>query len=245
MSKNSAQDVISSYRKRQQMGPFIGGALAVILAIVGILILVLWLTGGNRPAISLFATKTPTATATFTPTPTTPTATATMTATVTMTPTVTATATPSGPFEYVVQEGENCFDIATKFNADINVLISLNPAYGATCAIKPNDVLLIPLPDQELPTATSLPTNLARGTKINYTVVLGDSLGGLAVRFNSTVEAIQAENKLEGIDIFAGQVLVIPVNIVTPVPTRPASTATKAGQTPVVPTVTASVTPTP
>ncbi|HEX2981852.1 MAG TPA: hypothetical protein VHO48_16450, partial [Anaerolineaceae bacterium] len=85
--KNSAQNIIQSYRKRQQMGPFLIGGLAVVLAIVGIIILVVWFTGqGQAGGLSLFASKTPTPTSTNTPTPVTPTATVTMTPTITVTP---------------------------------------------------------------------------------------------------------------------------------------------------------------
>jgi LysM repeat protein len=49
---------------------------------------------------------------------------------------------------------------------------------------------------------------------------LGDSLLSIALQFNSTVEAIKTENKIENEnEIFVGQVLVVPVNLVTPVPT--------------------------
>jgi LysM repeat protein len=71
-----------------------------------------------------------------------------------------------------------------------------------------------------LDTPTPLPTGFT-GT-IQYTVAVGDSLEIIAVRFNSTVDAILEENEeLENAnEIFVGQVLVIPVNIATPVPTN-------------------------
>jgi LysM repeat protein len=48
----------------------------------------------------------------------------------------------------------------------------------------------------------------------------GDTVGAIAIRFRSTVEAIVEENKLDNAnDIFAGLILKIPVNIATPVPT--------------------------
>ena len=109
----SASNTIDSYRKRQQRGPIIIWALAVLLVVVGIIILVVWLTGDNKPQINLFATETPTPTLTFTPTVTsspTPTATATATATITLTP------TPSAPFLYRVQEGEFLYSIVEKYN---------------------------------------------------------------------------------------------------------------------------------
>jgi LysM repeat protein len=245
--KNTPQSVFDTYKKRQQMMPFLIGGLAVILVAVGVILVVAWLTGPNKPA--LFATPTPTATSTATPTPVTPTATLTVTPTITETPTITLTPTASGPFEYTVQEGDTCWSIAQQFNVLLDVLIALNP--DTDCAlIKPNEtVLLIPAPDTELPTATPLPEGF-RGT-INYTVVTGDTLQTIASKFNSTIDIIVADNKAiitDGVTIYAGTVLKVRVNIVTPTPTRaptstPAIRGTQSTATlaPTVPVLTATV----
>ena len=88
MSKqDSAQEVISQYKKRQQWGPFLIGALAVLLVVVGIFIVLFWLTGNpDKPLLPFLASKTPTPTNTNTPTPITPTATFTITPTETCYP---------------------------------------------------------------------------------------------------------------------------------------------------------------
>jgi LysM repeat protein len=222
-NKDNAQEVISSYRKRQQFGPFIFGGLAVVLVIVGIIVLVIWLTGPNRP-VSL-RPPTPTATLTETPLPTAtatkapPTATATATATITVTPTPTNTATIPGPFEYVIQEGDNCTTIADKYKVDVMVLIALNNLTNS-CLIQVGEKIMIPAAGQTLPTSTPVPTGLAPGTKITIIVIKGDSLGGIAELYNSTIAAIKSLNNLTSDDIQIGQTLIIPVNIVTPVPTR-------------------------
>lgn len=226
--KNSPQSVFDTYRKRQQMMPFLVGGLAVILVAVGVILVIAWLTGPNKPA--LFASPTPTATHTATPTPVTPTATFTVTPTITETPTITLTPTASGPFEYTVQEQDTCWSIAQKFNVLLDVLLVMNP--GVNCSlIKPNEtVLLIPAPDTELPTATPLPEGF-RGT-INYTVITGDTLESIASKFNSTKEVIILDNKAiitDGVTIYAGTVLKVRVNIVTPTPTR-APTSTPAAR---------------
>jgi LysM repeat protein len=219
-NKNSAQKVISSYRKRQQMGPYIVGGLAILLVIIGIVVLVIWLTGPDRPTLAFLASATPTLTDTPTNTPVTPTATSTMTPTLTETATITPTNTPSGPYEYTVKEGETCWDIAVSQKVDLNVLIALNPNYGSNCAIAPGDVLLIPLQDQVLPTDTPIPTGLAPGTKIKVIVKSGDTVRALALLYNSTVDSIVKTNNLTNAnDIKAGDELTILVNIVTPVPT--------------------------
>lgn len=223
--KNSAQNVIESYRKRQQMRPFVIGGLAVVLVIVGILILVVWLTGPNKPALSLFATRTPTPTSTFTPTPVTPTATATITPTITLTPTITTTPTASGPFQYTIKEGDTLWTIADNFKVDYEVLLGIN-GFAQDHIIQVGDVIYIPGPDTKLPTATPLPTGF-RGD-VEYVIKSGDSIGTIADEFLSTVDAIKARNKIEDINkINVGDTIIIPAGIATRVPTR-APTSTRA-----------------
>jgi LysM repeat protein len=139
-----------------------------------------------------------------------------------------------------VQENDNCFDIAATFEVDLEILLALNN-FGGACPISPGDKILIPGPNTELPTATPLPTGLARGTKIEYTVRANDTMEGIAALFNSTTDAILAENDLTEDDIntiFIGQTLIVPVNLVTPVPsatpriTDATTTGTTATATP-------------
>lgn len=243
-------NMISSYKRRQQMGPFIVGGLAILLVAIGIVVLILWLTGSDGPKMefSLFATETPTPTLTFTPTSTN---TATNTPTETPTPTITYTPTPSAPFEYTVQEGEYLFTIIEKFNLGddgLALILLLNPytpddptgkigVNPTTLGVFVGQVITLPNPDMPLPSATPIPPDLARGTKIEYTIQAGDTIAGIASKFNSTEEDILKENKLEDANtIFIGQILVIRVNLVTPTNTL-APTVTLGA------TVTPSVTP--
>ncbi len=225
--KESPQSVIDSYRKRQKLMPFLVGGLAVLLVTVGIIILIIWLTGSGGPGISLFATKTPTPTNTATPTPVTPTSTTTNTPTETLTPTITETPTPSGPQEYTIQENDNCWEIAQKFQVDFGVLLAINN-FGGGCPINPGDKILIPAPGQELPTETPIPTDLVRGTKLDYTVKLGDTLDTIATKFLTTRENIMRDNKItDPNQLFAGQVLKVTYGLVTLTPT-PSVTNTPA-----------------
>ena len=241
--KNSPQNVIDSYKKKQKLMPFLVGGLAVLLLVVGIIILIVWLSAPGRAIGKMMASETPTPTSTYTPTPTTPTPTATATNTPTDTPTVTFTATPAGPFEYTVVEGDTCYDLQIKFEIQLEALLALNPSLGAACLLQPGDILYIPQPGMviELPTETPVPTGLPRGTLIQYTVKTGDTLDAIARRFNSTIEAIIAirENNITDPEsIEAGQVILVPVNLVTPTPTRTIT------PTRVLPTL-VTVTPTP
>jgi LysM repeat protein len=231
--KESARDVIDAYHKRQKMSqkaPVIL-IIAAVLLIVGAAIVIFALLNPTNPFASMMATdtSTPTATSTSTPTPTatnTPTDTPTA-APPTDTPTPTATETPSGPSIYVVQENDNLGSIATKFNTDLATLLALNPQIDPlTLVIRVGDQVLIPAPDTVLPSATPVPADLPKGTIIEYRIVSGDSLEGLALRFNSTTVLIMKENPSisNANDIQVGQIIKIPVNVATPVPTATVGT---------------------
>jgi LysM repeat protein len=216
--KDSAQNVIDSYRKRRQnTRPFLIGGAAIVLIAVGIVVLVLWLTGSNGPSLSFFASPTPTATETATPTATaTASPTAMNTPTVTNTPTASQTPTAAGPFIYVVVEGDTLDSIAAQFNANVLVLMALNNMTDSL--IRVGDELLIPNPDLALDTPTPIPTGW-RGT-IEYRIAVGDTLELIALRFFSTVESIMEENEIDNAnEILVGQIIVIKVNIATLVPT--------------------------
>ncbi len=222
--KDNPQDVIEAYRKRQhrsQRAPWLI-AIAAVLVVIGAGFIIFWLLGSGTPSFSLFATDTPTPTATATNTATpTNTPTPTETPTVTITPTETTTPTPEGPFVYEVVEGDNLFAIAQRFEVDLFVLIAINNLDPNNPIIDIGDQLTIPGPDTELPTATPLPANIRRGTLIEYYVFPGDTIAIIAARFFSTEDAIIEENNLENPnDILIGQLLLIPVNLVTPIPTN-------------------------
>jgi uncharacterized protein YkwD len=237
---SNSSNVINSYRKRRfQKGPFLVYG-AVALVIIGAIMLVVWLASPGKPLGVLFATDTPTPTLTFTPTST---STPTMTATVTETPTVTTTSTPSGPFPYTIQEGDSLEAIAQRFNlgGDGSLLIY----YANQAEMEANNgvifvgqTITIPPPGSVLPTTTPIPANLTRGTLIEYRVLPGDTLAGIAAKFNSITEDIIEENNIENANALqVGQTLQIPVNLVTPTATLPATS------TPVTPTVAGQATP--
>lgn len=231
--KENPQNVIDSYRKRQQTAqraPLLLG-IAALLLVIGAGVIIFWLFSDNRPSFSLFATQTPTPTNTSTPTATaTQTPTLTETPTSTTTPTATVSPTPAGPFVYEVVEGDNLFSIAERFKVDLLVLIAINNLDPGNPVIDIGDQLTIPGPDTELPTDTPLPESVRPGTKIEYFVKTGETLAIIAEKFNSTVASIVEENQLENPnDIQAGQKLVIVVNLVTPVPTSTPAPPTATG----------------
>jgi len=227
-------------RRRRPTNPNMVYIAAGVFILGGVLLLVFWGAAPGRPLNALFATRTPTSTVTFTPTITSPPS---ETPTITPTATVTATPTFSSPFNYTVQEGDSLALIVEKYNLGENgvaLILLLNPynedtgigVDPSTSIVSPGQVILLPNPGMELPTATLIPPNLPRGTKIEYIVLSGDSLAGIAAKFNSTEEEIIKENGITNPNaIGAGEQLVIPVNLVTPTPTRP-PTSTSSPQDP-------------
>jgi LysM repeat protein len=137
-----------------------------------------------------------------------------------------------------VQEGDYLELIAKNYNLGddgVQLILFLNP-YGGTNEntgfpigidpqtqnILPGQVILLPNPGMELPTATPIPPDLARGTKVEYIIQAGDSLGGIAALFNSTIDDIIAENDITDPNaIKVGDLILVPVNMVTPTATRP------------------------
>jgi len=224
----TVNNTIESYRKRRnQLMPLILGGVAVLLVIVGIIIVVTSLRGGGLGKILATDTPTPTITPTSTSTMT-----PTETATITPTPTITPTGTPSSVYDYVVQEGDTLTSIVAAKNLGNNGLILiyiLNPTIDpATGLINVGDTIKLPPPNYPIPTTTPLPTGLAPGARINYLVLPGDSLGAIANKLNSTVTAIVAANAVAlkaGATsiIYPGEQLVVPINLVTPVPTKAAT----------------------
>jgi hypothetical protein len=234
---SSPSSSINAFRKRKQRG----GPKNIILIIAGVLVLggvillIAWLAGPSKPISTFFATETSTPTMTYTPTST---STPTATSTATSTPTITPTATFSLPFNYTVQDGDNLFLISEKYSLGddgIQLILFLNP-YGGTNEstgypigidpqtqnILPGQVILLPNPGMPLPTSTPIPPDLAKGTKVEYVVQAGDSLGGIAALYNSTIEDIIAENEITDPNaIKVGDLLIIPANMVTPTATRP------------------------
>ncbi len=241
MSKDPSS-VINSYKRRQQTGPFILWGAIVLLIVVGLILLIVWLTRPNSPMMAMLSSQTPTATVTASSTST---STPTETPTETPTATITLSPTASTPFDYTVQENDSVFAISEKYelgNDGIALILYLNPydpnadnpgIDPATQNIFVGQVIKIPNPGMPLPTATPLPTNLAPGTEVLYTIQPGDTLELIAAIFNSTVEDIQKINNItESNNIRAGDQIKVRVKLVTPTATRAATITAGPSPTP-------------
>ena len=253
ISSSSSSSSINLLRRRKQRGgPNRIYIIAGVLVLGGVILLIAWLAGPSKPLNALFATETPTPTMTFTPTNT---STPTETSMPTSTATITVTPTFSTIFNYTVQVGDSLFSIVEKYNLGndgIALILLLNPYGGisdsgfpigvdpTTQNILPGQSIVLPYPGMPLPTSTPIPLNLASGTKLEYIVQSGDSLAGIASEYNSTVDAIITENNITDPNaIQVGQLLIIPVNLVTATSTRPpTSTPITPGPGTQLPTVT-------
>lgn len=114
---------------------------------------------------------------------------------------------------YTVQPGDTLYKIATKFNRSVVEIKEHNQL--TSDVIYTGQVLQIPMGEVKIEQPPSAQTV--------YTVVSGDSLSLIAKRFNTTVEAIKAENNLTSDMIYINQRLLIPQAIVedTTVPSPP------------------------
>jgi LysM repeat protein len=230
--KDSSKEIIESYRKRQgqswhNFALFGGTALLIIL---GAAFLIFWLTGTRIDLGAIFASDTPVPSLTFTPSPIPPSPTITLTPTPALptdTPAPSPTVTRSGAVIYIAEEDDTFSSIAERFDVDIFTLLVFNAGEDRLNLDLSNPVLfvgdevLIPAPGATVPTPTPIPFDVLPGFRVEYMVRPGDSVGSIAVQLRSTVEDILQYNDLEDPDaIFPGQILIVRVNLVTPVPTE-------------------------
>ncbi|MEK7326331.1 MAG: LysM peptidoglycan-binding domain-containing protein, partial [Chloroflexota bacterium] len=143
-----------------------------------------------------------------------------------------ATTAPStNPGTYTVQPGDNLFRIALKFGTTVAAIQAANGLTSAT--IRVGQVLKIPGASGSSPAPTATKASASAPTAASnpgtYTVQPGDNLYRIALKFGTTVAAIQAANGLTSATIRVGQVLKIPgaggSSAPAPTATKPAATA--------------------
>jgi nucleoid-associated protein YgaU len=196
MAKSNPAEVIDAYRRRQERRStftFADISTALLFLIILASSIYVAITGGPKlPILVDLKTNTPTFTPSITPTPS---ATATITSTPTETPDLDKQCTCASPEILVV----------TATFGLTNSLLPLPTATEAAAIAFTSSPTLIPT---ETPTSTNTP--LPTPTPLVYTVQRGDTLGGIALKFGVTVEAIQSLNNLSSTMIYVGEVLQIP-----------------------------------
>jgi len=103
--------------------------------------------------------------------------------------------TDSGGTEYVVKAGDTLFSIASRYGTTVDVIKRLNNLTSNVLTI--GQVL-------------RLPKSVDDDSISTYTVQRGDTLYGIASRYNTTVDAIKRLNNLTSNVLNIGQVLKIP-----------------------------------
>ena len=109
---------------------------------------------------------------------------------------------PMGTFSYTIKSGDTLYFLAIRFNTTVEAIIAVNPG------INPNNLQIGQVIC--IPETTTPPTRCPMGT-FSYTIKSGDTLYFLAIRFNTTVEAIIAVNPgINPNNLQIGQVICIP-----------------------------------
>lgn len=192
------------------------------------------------PPTAVPATAVPTVPPTETPVPT-----------VTLTPTITLTPSPyptvdnavfPGRMFYTVKQGDTVAVIARDYGSTVDGIISANnlspeglifvgqvlvvpvslngPAPTRTSPAPPTSV-----PQTVAPPTSAPPTEVPPPPVVTVVVRPGDTLFGIALRYNTTVSALQRTNNISNPNlIFVGQRLIIPVSV-APAPVGPVPTA--------------------
>jgi LysM repeat protein len=117
---------------------------------------------------------------------------------------------PGAATEYTIKAGDTFSSIAPKHNVTVKALLEANPNVDPA-KLQIGKTILIPPPTvTTTPTASSTPTVDPVSGLTNYKVKSGDTLSGLAARYNTTIKAIQTANGLTDTRIKVGDTLKIP-----------------------------------
>ena len=98
---------------------------------------------------------------------------------------------------YTVKSGDTLYGISNQFGVSVTELASLNNIKGSNLSI--GQVLIIPEDENTNP-----------DTMFMYKVVSGDTLYGIATKYNTTVKKIMDLNYLKSTSLTPGQILRIP-----------------------------------
>jgi LysM repeat protein len=179
------------------------GLVVLVLGLGAALVYVILQTTGNITVPTETPTLTVTATSTNTPIPT-------------QQPTAAPTPTNLPPISYKVKLGETCSSIAVAYKVSVQSIVDLNHLDTDCLSLADGQTILVPVPTptaSPMPTATlsaSEATESACGT-VPYTVLDGDTLMGISLNYNISMESIKSFNGLTSDNIQQGMHLSLPL----------------------------------
>lgn len=115
---------------------------------------------------------------------------------------------PTGTTAYVIVAGDTLYSIAIRYNTTVNAIIAANPGINPN-ALQIGQTICVPsvAPPHTCPTGFT-----------TYTIVAGDTLYNIAIRYNTSVdELLRANPGINPNALYIGQVICVPT--VTPPPT--------------------------
>ncbi len=183
--------------------PLAIGLLFIILAVGGGLIYLILRGGGQITPPEATATASPSPTFEQSPTPT-------------LTPTPEPTATQLPPIEYQVRANDTCGYIAVIYDVTVRSIADLNNLPPDCGVLSVGQTILVPQPTPTVtPLATSTlsanaATQAACGT-LEYRVGDNDTLSGIALNYNISVDTLRTYNGLTSNNIYSGQIITIPL----------------------------------
>ncbi len=125
---------------------------------------------------------------------------------------------PAGNYQnYTVVPGDSLYFISQRYNTTVDKLMQINNLTNYD--IYPGQILKVPAKTEKAaeennnanPGSGTGSWNLPAGTSLHY-VQSGESLGLIAQKYNSAIEAIKKTNRLKTDMLTPGQPLIIPVN---------------------------------
>lgn len=145
---------------------------------------------------------------------------------------ISPTPAPTRFLTHIVKAGENLTSIATDYGTTVEAIMAVNHIEDPR-SLRTGQELFIPLAGSvggptPVPGAPTAPPRVTE--VIVHVVQPGDTLLGIALKYDTSVEVIMAANNIADAQwIFAGQELIIPLGTPTPIPTptpRPTPTPT-------------------
>jgi LysM repeat protein len=214
--KKSAKDVIESYRRRKQMAeqiPLLYG-IAVALLIIGATYFVYRVINSGLLPLALPATETAAPSETplpaDTPTPTPPPAEPPVSL-IGEEPLSAEPATGADTSVYTVTEGDTLGSIMAQYDLTMQAILDLNPGLDPDFLTVGQEIILPSAGSANVQASTGAASPQDSGQVIEHQVVAGDTLASIALRYNTTVDALMAENNLENPDVLlVGILLRIP-----------------------------------